>query len=141
MNIKSLKIIDLNLHSDDRGDLFEVLHSYDIEKFGQIYIVHNRTKGIIRAFHKHHQLWDYFCIIHGSAKFVFEKDGQIDTVVLTARKPQLIIVPPETYHGWMSLEDDTILMSATSELYNKDNPDEERISYESFGKVWDIIIK
>jgi len=141
MNIKDLKVIDLNLHSDDRGDLFEVIHNYDINKFGQVYIVQNRVKGIIRAFHKHHKLWDYFCILHGSAKFVFEKDGQIDTVVLTARKPKLIVVPAGVYHGWMSLEDDTILMSTASELYNKENPDEERISYESFGKVWDITIK
>jgi len=141
MNIENLKVIDLKLRSDDRGDLFEAIHNYDIDKFGQVYVVQDRTRNTIRAFHKHHKLIDYFCIIHGSAKFVFEKDGKIDTVVLTARNPKLIIVPTEVYHGWMSLEDDTTLLSIASELYDRDNPDEERISPDSFGKVWEMTKK
>ena len=141
MNIEGIKIMDLTLHSDDRGDLFEAIHDYDIEKFGQVYFVQDRTRNTIRAFHKHSELWDYFSIVHGSAKFVFEKDGKMDTVVLTARSPKLIVVPPGVYHGWMSLEDDTLLVSIASHTYNRENPDEERISPDAFGNVWEMTKK
>lgn len=150
--IKGLEIIPLTLHQDDRGYLFEMIHYYDLPKeellgdileykFGQVYFVHNPVRGTIRAFHKHKKLWDYFCIVNGSAKFAFEKDGIVEEIILSARKPQTIIVPPEVYHGWMSLEDNTILASVGSEIYNQKNPDEERIPFDSFGYDWSINYK
>lgn len=136
-------IKDLKIHQDDRGYLYEVIHNYDLDKFGQTYIVHDPTAGIVRAFHKHHKLVDYFCIVKGSAKFVFEKDGVIEWTVLTDRNPQVIEVPTEVFHGWMSLEDDTILLSTGSEVY--DGTDEERIPSDSFdgfvGNPWQITRK
>ena len=36
-------------------------------------------------------------------------------------------MPPGIYHGWMSLEPDTLLLSTASHVYNRDKPDEERI--------------
>jgi dTDP-4-dehydrorhamnose 3,5-epimerase-like enzyme len=50
----------------------------------------------------------------------------------------MIIVPPGIYHGWMSLEDNTIMISVASEVYNKEKPDEVRIPPDSFGDVWTI---
>jgi dTDP-4-dehydrorhamnose 3,5-epimerase-like enzyme len=45
------------------------------------------------------------------------------------------------YHGWMSLEDDTMMISTASEVYNRANPDEERVPYDSFGYDWSIKFK
>ena len=45
----------------------------------------------------------------------------------------MIVVPPGVYHGWMSLEDDTQLVSTASEVYNREKPDEVRIPPNSFG--------
>ena len=143
--IDGLEIISLQVNFDDRGYLFEIVHNYDMQKFGQVYVVGDPTRGTIRAFHKHETLWDYFCIVKGSAKFVFvddKKDSktykQQEVIILSEKAPKTIIVPPGVYHGWMSLEDDTIMISAGSELYDKEKPDETRIPPDSFGDYWTI---
>lgn len=143
--IEGLRIIPLEVYFDDRGYLFEVIHSYDISKFGRAYIAANPVRGTVRAFHKHHISWDNFCIVRGSAKFVFIDDRkesptfkQQELIVVSEKCPKLIIVPPGVYHGWMSLEDNTILLTINSELFDKEKPDETRISPDSFGDVWRV---
>lgn len=143
--IQGLEIIPLQVNFDDRGYLFEIIHNYEMPKFGQVYVVGNPARGTIRAFHKHEILWDYFCIVKGSAKFIFVDDrkdsktykGQ-ETVILSEKAPKMVIVPPGVYHGWMSLEDDTIMVSMGSEVYDKEKPDEIRIPPDSFGDIWTI---
>lgn len=145
--IKDLEVVELVTRMDDRGYLIEILRASDAHftKFGQVYAVGDMTRGTIRAFHKHDFLWDWFYITHGSAKFVFVDDRadsptykEIQTVVIGQQKPCVITVPPGVYHGWMSLEDDTQLISVASEVYNREKPDEVRISPDSFGDVWQV---
>lgn len=63
--IKGVRVIDLTVHEDDRGYLIEIArHANDpephgvVHQFGQVYLVGNPVRGTIRAFHKHHELWD-----------------------------------------------------------------------------------
>ncbi len=79
------------------------------------------------------------------AKFIFIDDRpgsqtykQQDMVVISEKCPKIIIVPMEIFHGWMSLEDNTLMISTASELYNREKPDEIRISPDSFGDVWAV---
>jgi dTDP-4-dehydrorhamnose 3,5-epimerase len=155
MNIAGVQQIYLTLHEDDRGSLFEILHGSDpfVERFGQVYIVANRTPHTVRAFHKHRELHDWFCIVHGSAKFVLVDDREggptyrkTDTLVGSARKPSLILVPPGVYHGWMSLETDTTLCSIASHEYNRQDPDETRVAPDAFDALlgdspWKIVAR
>ncbi len=145
--IQGVQQVPLVAHLDDRGYLIEILRANDphMRKFGQVYIVGDPVRGSIRAFHKHRDLWDYFFISHGSAKFVLVDDRpesptykQMDTFVTSGRNSSLIVVPPGVYHGWMSLEDDTQMISTASEVYNREKPDEVRISPDSFGDVWTV---
>ena len=147
MNIKDVQVVELKVNTDDRGYLYEIIRSTDsfFNKFGQVYIVGDPTRGLVRAFHKHKTLWDWFCIVHGSAKFVLVDDRkksstykQKDIIVIGEHNPSLIVVPPGVFHGWMSLEDDTIMVSTATEVYNRKKPDEVRISPDSFGDVWQI---
>lgn len=148
--LQDLLLVPLKANFDDRGYLYEVIHATDpfFKKFGQVYIVSDPVRGTIRAFHKHAQLWDYFHIIHGSAKFAFYDDRpgsvtyqKIETLVLSDKDPKMIVVPPGIYHGWMSLEDNTQMVSIGSDVYNKENPDEERVPFNSFGYDWTIKFK
>jgi dTDP-4-dehydrorhamnose 3,5-epimerase len=150
--IDGVKVIDLVAREDDRGYLIEIARKAGdpephgvIHQFGQVYLVGDPVRGAIRAFHKHNDLWDWFSISHGSAKFVLKDDreesstyGEMMTVIASARKPRLIVVPPGVYHGWMSLEDDTQMISIASHTYNREEPDEVRISPDSFGDVWTV---
>ena len=151
-DIQGVKVVYLTTHMDDRGYLTEIARSSEapephgiVHKFGQVYLVGDMTKGTIRGFHKHKLLWDWFFISHGSAKFVLKDDrensstkGELMTIVTGSRKLATIVIPPGVYHGWMSLEDDTQMISVASEYYNSAEPDEVRIPADSFGNVWEI---
>lgn len=155
MNIHDAQQIFLKVHEDDRGYLFEVAHGSDpfVTRFGQVYMVGDRISHVVRAFHKHHELHDWFCIVHGAAKFVLVDDREdsptyrkTDILVGTGRTPSLIVVPPGVYHGWMSLEPDTLLTSVASHEYNADKPDEVRVSPDTFDDLlgqnpWHIVAK
>ena len=140
-----VKVYNLETHIDDRGLLYEILRTdADFKpKMNQVYLVKDRTRGIIRAFHKHEELWDYFHIAAGSATFFFFKDidSGFQKVVLDSRKPQVIAVPPTIWHGWMNLEDNTILVSVGSTCYNAYKPDEERCKPDVLGDVWKVEAK
>ena len=145
--INDVKFVKLEAHVDDRGYLIEIVRATDdhFTKFGQVYLVGNFGKGTIRAFHKHEALWDWFFISHGAAKFVLRDDRKdsstyenMDTSIISSRNPGLLVVPPGVYRGWVSLEDDTQLISTASEVYNRKNPDEVRIPPDSFGDLWSV---
>lgn len=150
--IDGVQVIPLTTHYDDRGYLIEIARYADdpephavVHRFGQVYLVGNMARGTIRAFHKHEELWDWFFISRGSAKFILVDDrsdsptkGEMMTIVTGERKPVLIVVPPGVYHGWMSLEDDTQMISIASHTYNRQKPDEVRIAPDSFGDVWTV---
>ena len=152
--IKDVKLVLLITHSDDRGHLLEIYRTdtaYHREFGGQInqvYLVEDPVRGTIRAFHRHEKLWDFFFIAHGSAKFALH-DGreesstfqETNTFVLGEKQRKLLVVPPGVYHGWMSLEDDTQLISIASHTYNKEHPDEERVPFDSFGYDWTVKFK
>ena len=141
MNIHDVQQNCLTVHEDDRGYLFEIIHGSDpfVSQFGQVYIVGDRIEKIVRAFHKHQDLHDWFCIIKGSAKFVLVDDrsdsstyGKFDILVGSGRSPSVIVIPPGIYHGWMSLEPDTIMVSTASHEYNRETPDEFRVPPDNF---------
>ena len=145
--IHGVALVPLVARTDDRGYLIEILRAVDphFTKFGQIYIVGNFARGVIRAFHKHASLWDWFFISHGAAKFVLVDDRKesstfqhMNVFVTSGRNPSLIAIPPGVYHGWMSLEDDTQMISIASEVYKREKPDEFRIPPDSFGDVWTV---
>ena len=145
--IKDVRVVDLVAHVDDRGYLIEIVRATDdhFTKFGQVYLVGNFARGVVRAFHKHSVLWDFFFISHGAAKFILRDDRpdsptyeEMNTFVASSRNPNLLVVPPGVYHGWMSLEDDTQMISTASEVYNRENPDEVRVPADSFGVEWEV---
>ncbi|MHC5079092.1 MAG: dTDP-4-dehydrorhamnose 3,5-epimerase family protein [Planctomycetota bacterium] len=155
MNIHDVQTVPLTVHEDDRGYLFEVIHGTDpfMVRFGQVYVVGDRVERVVRAYHKHAELHDWFCIIHGAAKFVLVDDRKesptyrkFDVVTLTEKTPKLLVVPPGIYHGWMSLMPDTMLLSTASHEYNREKPDEERIPPDAFDDLigtppWEIEAK
>ena len=145
--IEGVKVVPLVAHVDDRGFLIEIIRATDshFTTFGQVYLVGSVARGTVRAFHKHKELIDWFFISNGSAKFAFRDDRpdsptyqEMQTVVIGTKNPNLIVVPPGVFHGWMALEDNTQLISTASEVYNRQNPDEVRVPPDSFGYVWEV---
>ncbi len=147
--MKDVGFVSLPSYVDDRGYLCVLMDPLQIAEatfppIRRVYFVGNFSKGTVRAFHRHKKNWDCFFISHGSAKFVLVKEhpkgvvNKTETYVIGNRNPSLLIVPPGVWHGWMSLEDDTQLVNLSSESLDKSNPDEERVSPDSFGNIWTV---
>ncbi len=146
--IPGARLTQLRAHADDRGHLTVVLRNDqpDLRRFGQVYVVVSPVAGTIRAWHKHSRMWDWFFIGRGSAKFGLVDDrpdsevrGAFVTVTLSERAPALLAVPPGVFHGWMSLEDETQLVSTADHRYDEDGWDEERLPYDHFtGFPWHV---
>jgi len=139
--IRDVRLSKLDTHVDDRGYLTVIMRSDhpQLEGFGQVYLVGNHARGTVRAWHKHSVMWDFFHISHGSAKFGLVDDrpdsptrGAQWAVTLAARAPALLTVPPGVFHGWMSLEDDTQLISIADQRYGEPGWDEERVPWDHF---------
>ena len=65
--IDGVLVIPLEAHCDDRGYLVEIARRADdpephsvIQRFGQVFMVGDVARGVIRAFHKHTKGWDWF---------------------------------------------------------------------------------
>lgn len=171
--IDGLLKVPLKWNVDDRGMLMEVLRANDPHyqsafdplnnhegNFGQNYVVIDPMPGTVRAFHAHNCLFDFFTIINGSAKFIFYDDqsgerdrprsktyGNLEVVVTGKENPMCIVVRPEIFHGWISLEPNTILLSTGTHCYQEvckihGAPDETRIPWDTFGeKIWETTKK
>ena len=131
---------------DDRGFLSQILpegsESFNIKR---IYSTGNFARGTIRGFHKHSKETKAFFVASGAAKFVAVDDRedsptykQINTFVLSQLNPSVLVVPTGIYTGWMSLEDKTVVVGMSSEVFDKDNPDDERLDPFAYGDVWEI---
>ena len=134
-----MTVTELAIHVDDRGDLFEVLRRDDPEfvEFGQVYMVHSRQPGTVRAWHRHERMWDHFCIVKGAAKFGFVDEETPYYITASDRKPAQHV--PPAWHGWMALEPSTPLLSIASAPLRRRSrmgPDEERVAADAFGARW-----
>jgi len=134
--------LNIECHVDDRGFLYQIYGNYP-EKFPEvkrIYIVGNFGKGVIRGFHKHMKEWKSYFVAKGSAKFVIvDEKKNISTCVLSLKKPSILIVPPRYFHGWVSLEDDTLLIGLSNKSLEESLKDDIRTDPFSFGKdLWKV---
>lgn len=135
--------MDLKCNIDDRGFLYQIFGGYE-DKFPEvkrIYIVGNFCKGVIRGFHKHLIEWKCYFVITGSAKFiVLDKDNNKLSYVLSSKSPSILIVPPDFAHGWISLEDGTILAGLSNRSLEESIKDDIRSDPLSFGTdIWSVI--
>lgn len=142
------KKIPIKIVIDDRGclwQLFDIINSKisfdginynELPPIKRIYKVENFSKDTIRGMHFHKIEWKYFIIIKGSVKFVVSPTDipseKTQTFVLSEKKPEALIIPPNYYNGWRALEDHTILLGASSLSLEESLKDDYRIPPDNF---------
>jgi len=140
-------IKDVSVSSDDRGTFVPFLKNANglEEKDGlqikRIYYVYNYGKSIVRGFHYHQQEWKYFIIVSGAAKFVAIDPNNPEekfTFISSARKPNLIVIPPGYANGWVSLEDNTVLVCGSTSSFEESIKDDQRFDPYKWGDVWSV---
>jgi len=144
--IQGLENKEVKSFIDDRGFLSQILpegdDSFEIKR---IYTTGNFSKGTIRGFHKHQREKKAFFVPSGCAKFVAVDDREdsstykeINSFVLSMLKPTVLVIPTGVYTGWISLEENTVVIGMSTESFDRNNPDDERADPHSFGDVWAV---
>ena len=137
--IAGVKIKPLKIWPDDRGFLYETLRKDDqfFKKFGQSNVTMTYP-GVIKAFHWHKKQDDYWVCVQGMIQTVLydlrpnsKTKGEIQEIYMGEQSPVLVYIPHGVVHGYKVLgPKPAILVYYTSEVYNSEKPDEERIPYD-----------
>jgi len=142
--IEGVKIKNLEVKRDDRGWLMEILRRDDtvFKNFGQVYITACK-QGVAKAWHYHKMQTDTFVCVLGKALVVLydmRKDsptnGKVEEHVLPdpSHEEKLILlqIPPMVVHGFTALDcEETRIVNVPDIPYNRSNPDEFRIPWDS----------
>lgn len=121
---------------DERGWLVEILRKdWDIfEKFGQVYVT-AAFPNVVKAWHMHKKQIDNLVCITGMVKLALydgregsKTRGEINEFVIGEKNHILVRVPPEVWHGFKTLSQETaIVLNAPTEVYDYKKPDEHRL--------------
>lgn len=137
--LPGVRVRDLKKLPDDRGFFVELLRG-DWKELteGDVFVQSNMSMsypGIIRAWHRHARgQVDYFIVLRGALKFGIYDDredsetrGQLNEVVLSSEKLQILRVPGYYWHGSKTVSSEpSLLLYFVTRLYDYEDPDEER---------------
>lgn len=137
--IDGVQIKKLSVHSDDRGCLIELVRCDD-PFFAPIKqtTYTEAFPGVIKAFHWHKKQADVWFFSSGTAQVVlFDRRpdsptrGRTMVLYMGERNPLLLFIPKGVAHGYKVLGTRVAsLFYHTTEVYDRSQPDEERIPYD-----------
>lgn len=120
------KIKELEIHSDKRGWLVEMLKRNELkEDIKQVYVATIKP-GYIRGNHYHLKRIEWFLIIGGKADLYLEdlKTKKKICLKLSSKRPKVITVFPKIAHAVKNSGKETVyLVSAQNNIYHHKNPD------------------
>ena len=148
--IQGVKVKVLKANCDERGYLMEILREDDelFEKFGQCYVAMNYP-GVIRAWHYHKLQTDAWAVVKGSIKTVLydmredsPTKGVVEEYFMGDHGNILLTIPPGVLHGYKTIGvEPSYLVNFPTEVFNRDQPDEFRLPYDSDQVPYDWAIK
>lgn len=134
--IHGVRVKELTVHCDERGQLFEVLRSDEalFARFGQAYIT-TCYPCVVKAWHMHRQQIDNLCVIRGRGKLVLfdaredsSTKGEINEFFPCDERRLLVQIPTGVYHGFKNIgANELLILNIPTQVYNSDQPDEYRI--------------
>lgn len=131
----------LEVFTDDRGVFVPFTNVSAETPIKRVYYVYNYGAGIVRGFHFHLNEWKYFTIVSGAAKFVAinpENPEEMFTFVSSSRKPNCVMIPQGYANGWVSLEENTILLCGSTSTIEESIKDDKRFDPYQWGDVWSV---
>lgn len=153
--IEGVELLPLTLHTDDGGNFLEVFRLQD----GNVEGVTNpfpakqismsiMVPGVIKAYHFHEHQDDFWFTPPSHRLIVNMHDLREDSptfdqhmrLILGGGKASILRIPAGVAHGVKnSYNHDMFLFYATTEQFNPDQPDEQRLPWDAFGAdVWEV---
>lgn len=106
------------ISEDGRGSVTYV-NGFDFKDVKRFYVIKNKRMGMVRAWHGHKKEGKYVFVVSGMARIGIKNmvSGKTKHVILEAKKPTVIYIPPGNYNGSESLQPNTrIIYFSTSTL-------------------------
>lgn len=136
--LDGIKIYEWKKIPDERGFFAELLRQDWKDLLGEDWMAQANLSlsypSVIRAWHRHLRgQTDYFIVLQGAMRICAydEKTGQLDEIIASEHKPQIIRVPGHYWHGTKTVGDKpSLTLYFTTRLYDYENPDEERRSWD-----------
>lgn len=132
------KVKPVKYFVDGRGySMFDIL---PVAGNGQVNLS-KLDKGVVKAFHLHEHQEDYVICISGRAKLALANANfsDVEEIYLSPLDQKIVRIPPGIYHGYMALEEGTVILYYVTTRYDNKHPDEQRARWDSLGKeFWDI---
>ena len=136
-----MKIIEGKMAEDDRGSAVFV-NDFDFKDVKRFFMIQNRSTDFVRAWHGHKQEARYVLVVKGSillgAVEISDWDNPSAAVpqklVLTALKPQVVYIPPNSASGFKTLTDDAQVMFFSTTTFEESKNDDFRFPPDT----WDI---
>ncbi|WP_424002636.1 dTDP-4-dehydrorhamnose 3,5-epimerase family protein [Haloarcula salina] len=132
----------VEVNTDERGHLGELYRSdWDLFEPDPEMTYYSMTyPGIVRAWHRHIRgQVDYFTCPEGRIKIGIYDDrdgspttGELNTFVIGEHDQRVIRIPGDCWHGFKAIGDTpALLLNFPTELYEYDDPDEERLPHDT----------
>lgn len=140
--INDVEVRDLRVNVDERGHLVEVFREdwpeYEPRPAMSYYSM--TYPGVVRAWHRHLEgQIDFFICPKGRIKVAIYDDredsptmGELDTFVIGEHDQKVVRIPGDCWHGFKAIGDEpAFLLNFPSKLYDYEDPDEERLPYDT----------
>ena len=125
--------LELVLHTDPRGALFEVLRfeDFNIPKDGYIYTF-SINPHYRRGDHYHNKKEEWFTCVYGAAKVLLSTvDGKHHCVIeLSADKPSLVYVPAGTTHAVINQGEEVAVLVSYGTIPHVDGTEDNDTFYQ-----------
>ena len=136
-------LVPIECHLDDRGFLCQILGNYNefFTKVVRAYAVGYFGQGTVRGLQMHKFETKAYFVIIGCAKFIVADSERVrQSYVLSPRSPAVLVVPPNHYHGWVSLEPSTTLIGLSDRTLEQSLNDDYRTDPMTFGaEIWTVM--
>lgn len=135
-------LIQGGISRDNRGEVYFV-NGFNFADVKRFYVVDNGKKGAIRAWHGHKNEAKYIFVVSGDALVGTvsiknwnkpSKESKVYSFLLSARKPEILYVPPGYANGFKSLTDDAKLIFFSTSTLDESKKDDFRFDE----RYWDI---
>ena len=130
---------------DARGwSLNDIYSMFDLDEFQVNFSILN--PGVVKAWHRHKNQDDYFCVLTGNAQVgifsdVPDENGRLkgpEKHFIGELNPSVIHIKAGEWHGLTCVGGEPCgLLYLVTKKYDSDSPDEERASCENFAP-WDF---
>lgn len=146
--LPGVRVHEVRRNVDERGSFSEIFREDWRELFGDDKVAQANLSftypGMIRAWHRHNRgQVDYFVVMKGSLKICAYDDkqgsptkGQLDEIVSSEEKLQVVRIPGHYWHGTKTLGNKpSLTVYYVNRLYDGKNPDEERRPWNDAGII------